>query len=543
MTHAPRHCEMRRSGVTLVELLIVVMVMLMITAVTIPAISPALEGRKTREAARMVEVFLNGARNRAIEKGHPVGVMITPDENEPSQCIALTYVEQPPPYAGDYTTSTVTILGNGGFGAWQTPCHLQTIGGVTSYVAGVSAVDQVFPQGDIGYLQNLAPGDTFTLGTIDGVPYRLYLGEPYIDSPPYNGKFDPGEPFNDVDGSGNYTPPDSTYLDPLTGFFNKPIPPVNWGFPSAVATYTFADPAVAIQFMSPTGLAYDKFVSNTYDVPIYLDSRLQSVFTIPGPFPQATRLDAVPGLPSLISIDSANPGNLTGNRAFIFSRRPVPSSSTVVNLPDSTCIDLGSNYVDPANNIIGVPGSGLDMFVPFSGGSSTLGNFASFRPNPLTDHEIVGPSAATLVNRPLMIVFGEDGTVTSVFSYDERHFIGNTSGVGTPINFTDYQGRIPAGPIYLLIGRRELIDGSPEILPTLVAGTPPLKPIFNVQDPSSLWVSINPRTGLISTTENQAPDLTAAPTATTGSQLQLYLNAQTYLGRSLARAALDMGGM
>ena len=108
----------RRSGVTLIELLIVILIMLMITAVTVPAISPALEGRKVREAARIVEVFLNGARNRAIGSGHSVGVLIEPDENEPSQCIALSYVEQPDPYAGDYQNSKILVLGNGGFGAW-----------------------------------------------------------------------------------------------------------------------------------------------------------------------------------------------------------------------------------------------------------------------------------------------------------------------------------------------------------------------------------------------------------------------------------------
>ena len=549
MTHAPRHCDLRRSGVTLVELLIVILVMLMITAVTVPAIRPALEGRKTREAARIVEVFLNGARNRAIESGHPVGVLIEPDEFEPSQCIALSYVEQPDPYAGDFTNSKINVLGNGGFGAWMTPPQVfNTV--PPSYIPGISAGDPVFPMGDIGWYETVAPGDLLTLGVDDTVQYRIFLGEPYIDVNA-NGKFDFGEPFNDVDGSGlatnglppgiGYTPPDPTYLDPITGFFVKQIPPVTWGTPTAKASYTYADPSVAINYMSPTGLALDKG-TGLYDMPIYLNPKFLSQY-------------AVPGIPPHISIDSTNTGAVVGNGAFLIIRRPIPSSSTVVNLPDSTCIDLGSNIVPPGStNIVGVPGSGYDMLVPFSAGSSsTLGYYASFRPNPICDHE-TNPSFATSnlndFNRPLMITFGPSGALWMVYSWDERHFMNDITGP-PPItsaipNFTDYQGRIPAGPIYLLIGRRELIDGDPETKDAFSNGVAPLKPVFNFQDPSSLWVSINPRTGLIATTENVPPNLTQAPPTTqtlANPQIQLYLNAQTYQARSLARAALDMGGM
>jgi type II secretory pathway pseudopilin PulG len=160
-----RRCRtvgLRRPGVTLVELLVVILVMLMITAVTIPAIRPALEGRKIREAARMVEVFLNGARNRAIASGHSVGVLIEPDPDEPSQCISLSYVEQPDPYAGDYQSSTVLTLGNGGFGAWQVPPHFDAMLG---FVATVSP-DVIFPSNDIGWVQNIGPGDVFTMDSI-----------------------------------------------------------------------------------------------------------------------------------------------------------------------------------------------------------------------------------------------------------------------------------------------------------------------------------------------------------------------------------------
>ncbi|HEV3339701.1 MAG TPA: prepilin-type N-terminal cleavage/methylation domain-containing protein, partial [Pirellulales bacterium] len=62
-------------GVTLIELLVVIMIMLMISVITIPVVAPALSNRQIRESARMVDVFLNGARNRAAQTGRPVGVV------------------------------------------------------------------------------------------------------------------------------------------------------------------------------------------------------------------------------------------------------------------------------------------------------------------------------------------------------------------------------------------------------------------------------------------------------------------------------------
>lgn len=540
-----RRCRtvgLRRPGVTLVELLVVILVMLMITAVTIPAIRPALEGRKIREAARMVEVFLNGARNRAIASGHSVGVLIEPDPNEPSQCISLSYVEQPGPYSGDYQSSTIIALGNGGFGAWTTPPHFDAMG---TFVPGVVAGDAIFPQADIGWIQNIAPGDLFFMGNDDTVLYRLCAGEPYTDvngDGQYTNTASLKEPYNDVDGSGSYTPPDPSIIDPISGFFTN-IPPITWGTPSAFVTYTFADPSVAVNYMSATGSYYTwtyNAMTGTYTpiitfCPIYLELAQND-----------------PRTPYYISKKSSlDPGSgiASPTHAFQFNRRPIPSSSTKLNLPDSTCIDLGANYIDPVTkNIVGVPGSGLDILVPFSSGVNTLGNYASFRPNPLTDHEVVGNSATTLVKRPIMITFDPSGIVDRVYSFDERHFIpdATAASLAKPINFTDYQGRLATSPIYLLIGQQELVDGNPEMLPTLSAGTAPLKPIFNMQDPTSLWVSINPRTGLISTTENVPVDLTAAPPTTqtaASPQIQLYFNAQVYQARTFAREASDMGGM
>ena len=101
------------------------------------------------------------------------------------------------------------------------------------------------------------------------------------------------------------------------------------------------------------------------------------------------------------------------------------------------------------------------------------------------------------------------------------------------------------GPIYFLVGERELLGGDPEVLPLVQAGQPPIKPCFNYQDPSSLWVVINSQTGMISSTQNSAVDLTTAPpvqNATNQGSLQTqFYNAQVWQARSIAGEMQTMG--
>jgi type II secretory pathway pseudopilin PulG len=104
------------SGATLVELLAVILILMMITAMTIPAVAPAVSGRRTREAARMVSAFLNAARSRAIETGRPAGVWIERVPGLPEAAVSMFFAEVPPIYGGDFLDSTVeaVVLGPDG---------------------------------------------------------------------------------------------------------------------------------------------------------------------------------------------------------------------------------------------------------------------------------------------------------------------------------------------------------------------------------------------------------------------------------------------
>lgn len=111
-----RHVDRRRNGngrltpparlaprraFTLVELLIVVAIMVVIAAFLIPAVRPALQDRKIRESARLVNVFFAGAQARAIERGRPVGVWLERNPTSPDECVQLFMAEAPLPYSGD----------------------------------------------------------------------------------------------------------------------------------------------------------------------------------------------------------------------------------------------------------------------------------------------------------------------------------------------------------------------------------------------------------------------------------------------------------
>jgi len=100
----------RRAGVTLVELLVVISILLGLAVLLVRVLPGVLESRRVREAARLVNVFLGTARNRAVEIGRPVGVIFYRDPSLPQACVKLQQAEVPPPYAGDYQNSRILFM-------------------------------------------------------------------------------------------------------------------------------------------------------------------------------------------------------------------------------------------------------------------------------------------------------------------------------------------------------------------------------------------------------------------------------------------------
>jgi type II secretory pathway pseudopilin PulG len=201
----------RRSvrGVTLLELLVVIGIILAITAAVIPVMAPAMAGRRLREASRGVNTFISSARNKALATGRSVGVAFERLEAEPQASTVLSLVEVPPPWSGDSEASGMVVGRNGrilGF--------------------GVRTATGIVPSSELGWqIARVRPGDVVKLNNRN-TSYRLYAGEVVRDVDGDN-SIEAGEWIDsDVDGSGNFAPSgsydgDNSAVDPQLGHFIK----------------------------------------------------------------------------------------------------------------------------------------------------------------------------------------------------------------------------------------------------------------------------------------------------------------------------------
>jgi prepilin-type N-terminal cleavage/methylation domain-containing protein len=191
-------------GLTLIELLVVVVILLVLTSVTIPLAMTGNEGRRTREAARLVSGFLSSARNRAIETGRPMGVQFERLKSNGNASMLLSYAEVPPPYAGDTVLSGMNISANG-------------------------RITQFFTN-DTGWLGLIRKGDLIRINH-QGCIYQLFCDEPFVDVNG-NGVYDTDidgnvgttdpEPYIDSTGDGSWTA--STPPVDADGYFQLPAP-------------------------------------------------------------------------------------------------------------------------------------------------------------------------------------------------------------------------------------------------------------------------------------------------------------------------------
>ncbi len=103
-------------GVTLVELLIVISIMVILAAIALPSFKSTIHERKPSQAALIVKSFFEAARARSIGRQREVAVVVERLAGDSVQTVdsnvafRMSLAEVLPPYRGDLDTSTTELL-------------------------------------------------------------------------------------------------------------------------------------------------------------------------------------------------------------------------------------------------------------------------------------------------------------------------------------------------------------------------------------------------------------------------------------------------
>lgn len=98
-----------RRGVTLVELLVVITILGLLAVTVLPNISGTIDSRRSREATRGLSTFVARAQSRSLGAKEPKGFQIQPLSGDPAVAIDFFVADVPDAYAGESSSSTVTV--------------------------------------------------------------------------------------------------------------------------------------------------------------------------------------------------------------------------------------------------------------------------------------------------------------------------------------------------------------------------------------------------------------------------------------------------
>lgn len=105
----------RQRGFTLVELLIVMSIFLLVSAIALPTVRTLISDQKVSQASRTIVAYLDEARSRAISEGRFVGIRIQRASSDSvvdfrtAAGVRLRQLRGVPPYTGEASDARVTF--------------------------------------------------------------------------------------------------------------------------------------------------------------------------------------------------------------------------------------------------------------------------------------------------------------------------------------------------------------------------------------------------------------------------------------------------
>ena len=351
----------KRFGLTLVELLVVVVILVLLIGVALPLAQPALNGRDVREAARQVNAAFAAAKVNAAATGQPTAVIFTPDASG-QRCYNVSFGRVPPPNTGESDTWKA------GFAPTVDLTDLD--GNGSPYVLDLdNDFDGVFDLAASGELQTLTE-----------------LFRDFFFNSPENDRYVAKLAFTEVGVVGATPRPGTALANPVV--LNRLLE-IGWSGPDTDPVATPFEVKFDFRGEPLKGLYVNFPASDDFDG-FYVGIRLPRLQL--GYSTNQLNRELGAQFSEMQLVDVGNNEVKPAGRSFQLMRRPKKSTASPIDLPIGTYIDL---------SVSGMNGSNASL----ANGVTAI----SFHPNG-TLHRVYTPSMVSDVRQPVffLVAKGKD---------------------------------------------------------------------------------------------------------------------------------------
>ena len=172
MTKKQHDCRLAH-GFTLVELLVVISIVTVLAAISLPTIKNTLREQRVSRAAGLIQQYIEEARSKAISTGHPVGVVLerTGSDNvvNRSQVTRMKICNSPPEYSGDLGVASGIIRG---FSALQIGLSISATDAILLQAAFANKTGDLSHPSFVAPLNAIQTGDALLIGE-ERIPFTI----------------------------------------------------------------------------------------------------------------------------------------------------------------------------------------------------------------------------------------------------------------------------------------------------------------------------------------------------------------------------------